>query len=258
MIILLSPAKQMVFNRDADISIGFEPLFKEEASYLMSIITQMSIPEIEKVFKVSYPLACDTLKMAYNFESSSIKGIAVESFNGLAYKGIDANSFDELDKKFAQQHLRLGSGAYGVLRPYDIIKPYRLDLETELDLDKGKVKLQNFWKDKVTNSLLHDIQGDDGILLNLGSNETFQTIDLNKLNKSDITIINVRFLKNGPKGLVTMPIVYLKKLRGALTRFIIKNKCTRIEELYSFTSFGMIYDASLSDKTDIVFINEKI
>ncbi|MDD2962083.1 MAG: YaaA family protein [Muribaculaceae bacterium] len=251
--LLLSPSKQMGgINALTTASIYSQPLYTNDAEIIVKAILETPLNELINTLKSSREIARSALEMAYDYFASDKGSIqAILSYSGVAYKELKANDFNVADQEYAQSTLLIGSAVYGILRPYDLIKPYRLDLANILQIGGAKISLQKYWKEKVSLFLYNDID-DSRILLNIASNETMQLIDTEIL--SDINIVNVRFLQNTNKGLRMVPSVIAKKARGAFARYCIKNKCTIIEDVIGFDSMSMRYNAALSDSKDIIFI----
>lgn len=256
MIALLSPAKLMKIDASNSNIGGTEPLFLKQACHIMDNMTEMAIPELENRLKTNYQLACNALNNAYNFRNGPFAP-ASYAFNGMSYKQFDARDFTKDDIEFAQKYLKIGSGAYGLLRPMDRISMYRLDLETIMPIDGVDIQLQKYWSKQVTNLLIQEMGVDDGVLLNIASGETINTVNSKAFPKS-FRIVNLRFLRHTNSGLRTVPSTHLKQCRGSLARFIVKNRCKNVDEIESFTGMGMHYDALLSDSNDKVFVYEKI
>ena len=175
------------------------------------------------------------------------------SFKGDVFLGIDALSFTHDDFKFAQSHLRVLSGLYGLLRPLDLMQPYRLEMGTKLDTEEGK-NLYEFWGSDITEGLnkqLKKIKSDT--LINLASNEYFKSVKPKELNATIITPAFKEY-KNGEYKMIG---IYAKKARGLLSRYIIKNKLSDPEDLKSFNEEGYRFNKTLSKGNNWVFTRKQ-
>ena len=171
------------------------------------------------------------------------------AFKGDVYTGLDAESFSSKDFKFAQQHFRILSGLYGLLRPLDLMQPYRLEMGTSLDTDRGK-NLYEFWGTTITEGLnkqLKTIKSD--VLINLASNEYFKSVKPKDLNARIITPT----FKEYKGGDYKMIGIYAKKARGMLSRYIIQNQLSDPEDIKAFNQDGYKFNKSLSKDNTWVF-----
>jgi len=171
-------------------------------------------------------------------------------FKGDVFEGISANDYTDNDFKFAQKHIRILSGLYGVLRPLDLMQPYRLEMGTKIDVGENN-NLYEFWKEMLTkhfNNLLKDDA--ENTLVNLASNEYSKALSLKKINGNVITPIFKEQKGNTYKTIA----IHAKKARGVMTRFIVKNRIEKVEHLKSFTEEGYIYSSEHSKENDWVFI----
>ncbi|TPE72043.1 peroxide stress protein YaaA, partial [Escherichia coli] len=174
---------------------------------------------------------------------------AILAFKGDVYTGLQAETLTEDDFDFAQRHLRMLSGLYGVLRPLDLMQPYRLEMGIRLENPRGK-DLYQFWGETITEKLNQALQaqGDD-IVINLASDEYFKSVKTQKLQGQ---LIKPVFLdeKNGKFKVISF---YAKKARGLMSRYIIENRLTQPEQLKAFNSEGYFFDAEASEKGELVF-----
>ena len=203
----------------------------------MNISIKLAELNFERYTRWSLPLNEDNAKQA------------ILAFNGHAYSGLKADNFNENDFDFAQKHLRILSGLYGILKPLDLILPYRLEMGTKLENPKGK-NLYQFWDELITTELNKDIlNSENNILINLASDEYYKAIKINKLNANVIKPV----FKENKNGNYKVISVYAKKARGLMTRFIIKNKLTNPSDIKAFNTEGYSFNNNFSDKNTFVF-----
>lgn len=255
MILLMSPAKQIDVKRSGDIPFVTSPVFQNEAVDIMLQLTTFDVEDIAEIFSISLQLATAVKRWAYDFVSTdAISQVAILAYWGVAYKSLKAHDFSSDDFEYAQQHLRIGSGNYGILRPLDMIKPYRMEYYTHID-GYGS-NMQSYWRQKITDELLNAIRSDDQrILINLSSKETFTSFDIKRIS-AEAKVVTILFLNIGSKGMKSVPAVLAKQARGALIRFILKNRITEIKDIYSFDECGMTwYEDGTTDEI-ITFIYE--
>jgi cytoplasmic iron level regulating protein YaaA (DUF328/UPF0246 family) len=170
-------------------------------------------------------------------------------FNGEVYKALDVCSLDPKELTYAQEHLFILSGLYGLLRPLDVIYPYRLEMGTKWSPDTKNKNLYTFWRDKLTSHLLSSINKDETIV-NLASTEYSKVIDWKKITNRSITPIFKEF-KNGEFKVIMM---YAKHARGAMARYLIQNRMKKIEQLKLYNLDGYVYDDRLSSEREWVFV----
>lgn len=252
MLIIISPAKKLgkpFLKRKINSNIEFP----KESQELIKVLKTLKSEDLSKLMKISPKLGElnyeRNLKWEYPFTSSE-KGLALHMFQGEVYRGIDIEDFTDEDFKFAQEHLRILSGLYGLIKPADIILPYRLEMGTKLETSKGK-NLYEFWNNKITKKLNNHIseQGDN-TLINLASNEYFKAVKPKILNANVITPI-FKEEKNGEYKTIA---IYAKKARGMMTRFILKNKLSNLEDIKTFSTENYCYNEELSSENEIIFV----
>ena len=249
MIAILSPAKAFHSESSSKINLGTDPFFLKEAIKINKQMRKYSQKELIKLLKISPALAEQSWERFQRWKKDSIQehtNQAILSFKGEAYRGLDAHSMCEEELKFAQDHLRILSGHYGVLRPLDLIQYYRLEMGTKLAFGEFK-NLYAYWGDKIANHLNRELSGERSII-NLASNEYFKSVNTKKLNAKIITPIFKDFKDDQYKTVM----VYAKYARGAMVRFIIKNGITESEHLKAFDLDG--YRFSNTDSTDELFV----
>ena len=230
--IIISPAKKLTTEK-INVSNTSSIRFLNETKYLVNQIRDYSVLEIKKLMGLSDNLAKLNYQRFQNWDLNS-KDVnpAIYMFQGDVYKGLKAKEFSDEDMDFAQQNLRIISGLYGLLKPLDLIFPYRLEMGTTLSTEFGK-NLYDFWGDKLSNALSLQMK-DNSILVNLASNEYSKVLKLKAFNKSIITPV-FKDYKNGKLKVISF---YAKKARGEMANFIISNKITSSEDLKLFNYQG--------------------
>ncbi|NDV93865.1 peroxide stress protein YaaA [Dysgonomonas sp. 521] len=252
MIIIMSPAKLQDFETPAPVKDATNPLYGKEAKELYKSMEGITAGEIASLMSINPQLAHDVYQYIHAFPlSKTPKKQAAFAYNGIAYKGLDAETFSKKDMDFAQKHLVHISGLYGVLRPLDLIKPYRLEMQIPVVNNKGK-DLYAFWSNTISNYLAKQMKGDDNILVNLASKEYAKAVNKKLLPKGH-RIITPIFKQQTDKGYKQI-VVYAKKARGMMSRFIIQNQLTDIEHLKAFDTEGYCFAPQLSDDKEWVFI----
>lgn len=255
MLILISPAKTLDFDTPPTSAVFSQPTLLEHSQLLIDQLRQMPPQAIGSLMKLSDKLA--SLNAAryetwsQPFDPDNAKQ-AVLAFKGDVYTGLDAETLDQSQLDYAQQHLGILSGLYGLLKPLDLIQPYRLEMGTKLDNPRG-ANLYKFWGDIVTDNVNRALaeQGDD-LLVNLASNEYYKSVQPKRLDARVITPI-FKDCKNGQYKIISF---YAKKARGLMSRYIIENRIDSVEELKAFDSQGYYFSASESNDTELVFKRE--
>tara|TARA_B100000575_G_scaffold35096_1_gene23668 strand:- start:4142 stop:4897 length:756 start_codon:yes stop_codon:yes gene_type:complete len=243
--ILISPAKSLNFEDKIESSINSNPLFYQKANKINDIIKDLSAPEISNLMSISPKLGELNWTRNQDFQkNNSAEKQAIFAFNGDVYSGIDIESISKLNYHKLQNSLRILSGLYGVLRPFDKIKPYRLEMGTKLSVN-GSRNLYEFWKKDVTEAILSEIKENE-LIINLASNEYFSVVDVSKFKN---TIITPQFkdFKNGKLKIISF---YAKKARGLMTRFLIDNEINSLKDIYKFNSGG--YSFSSKETADVL------
>lgn len=253
MIITLSPAKMMKFGTLQQNVPMTEPLFQNERDEVIKLLQQLSYDDMMKLMHINRKLADTVFPQIQSFFSPTVrKAAACVAYNGMAYKGLDCNTFTKKDVNFAQQHLLITSAVYGFLRPLDEVRPYRLEMQAELSNPLGN-NMYAYWQDKLTQYLSRRLQSDDNVWLNLSSDEYVKVICRQNLPK-DVIIITPRFLQINHDGGYRQVIVHTKKARGLMARFVIQNRLTNIDDLQAFNLEGYMYLPQLSKKNEPTFV----
>jgi|SRR5690554_392053 len=254
MLIVISPAKTLDFDSPAHTDRYTEPRFLPQSQQLVEQLKKLSSQEVASLMKISDKLAGLNLarfqQWALPFTDKNAKQ-AILAFKGDVYTGLNAETLDEKGLEFAQQHLRILSGLYGVLRPLDLMQPYRLEMGTPFPNKAGK-DLYHFWGDQLRQSLEAEPALQDGILINLASNEYFKAVNGKKLKATIITPI----FKDWKNGQYKMISFYAKKARGLMSRYIIDQQITSAEKLKKFDSEGYRFSAEMSQDNEWVFLRD--
>ena len=241
--ILVSPAKSLNFEDKVQTSINSKPLFHNDAIKINSELKKESIESLCDLMGISSKLGELNWTRNQDFtKDSNYSKQAIFAFNGDVYDGFDINSLDHEKHQLVNNVIRILSGLYGILKPFDHIKPYRLEMGTKFSIN-GNKNLYDFWKSKVTNQLKSEL-AEDELIVNLASNEYFSVINSKEVSN---IIISPQFkdFKNGNLKIISF---YAKKARGLMSRFIIDNNVKSVNEILSFDSGG--YSYSKKDTTD--------
>ena len=252
MLVVISPAKKLsVEGKKPDWFTA--PQFVEHSEKLIKELRKYSPKKLQKLMSISDDLAQLNVERyqqwTANHDTENTKQ-ALFTFTGEVYAGLNATSFKKNELEYAQQHLRILSGLYGVLKPMDAIHAYRLEMGTKLKIGR-KSNLYEFWGDTIVNEINNTLKGnDDKVLVNLASNEYFKAINKKKLAAPIITPV----FKDFSNGQYKTVMVYAKKARGAMAAFILKNKLKTIEELTAFDTDGYLFNEEASSPKELVFL----
>lgn len=250
--IILSPAKLMDFSGCSKEIRTTRPLFPEKTRELMAACRELTEKEIAAEMKINVKMAHDVYGFFQTFDfRSTPQQPASLAYNGIAYKGLNARNFTTDDFEFAQQHLNIISGLYGIVRPLDAIRPYRLEMQRNI-VPKGYNSLYDFWQETVNAALSKKLSKGDKAIINVASKEYAKVIRKQMLPKGT-RIINIHFLQQENDDLKQI-VVHSKKARGLISRFIIKNKLTNLEEVKGFDYEGYFFYPALSKEDDWVFV----
>lgn len=255
MLLIISPAKNLDFETPSVIKTASQPRYLAQSKKLIAHLKQLSLQEIAVLMGLSDKLAGLNLSRFQSwstpFNADNAKQ-AILAFNGDVYAGLNASTLDKAGFTFAQQHLRILSGLYGVLKPLDYIQPYRLEMSTKLANSEGK-DLYDFWGEQLKTSLETEPELADGVLINLASQEYFKAIKAKHLNARVITPI-FKDAKNGQYKIISF---YAKKARGLMSRYIIDNQITEPEPLKRFNTAGYYFSPAQSTANDWVFLRDE-
>lgn len=253
MIAILSPAKNL--NTDSlnkALKNTTEPQFLSESAKLMKELKKMKAKDISKFMKLSEKLADLNYERFQEWDikhNANNSKPAILTFNGEAYTGLQAETFSQAQLNYAQKHLRVLSGLYGLLRPLDLIQPYRLEMGKPLKTKNNK-DLYAFWGNKISDAINQAIEESGSpYLINVASNEYFKAAQSKNIKA---TIINCTF-KEYKNDEYKSIMVFLKKARGYMCRFIVENKINKPQDLLAFEMDGYVYNPTLSKENDLVF-----
>ncbi|EPL6455474.1 MULTISPECIES: peroxide stress protein YaaA [Providencia] len=252
MLITISPAKTLDYESPLATAKFTQPELLTESQKLIKECRKLTPADIASLMKISDKLAgLNAARFAEwhaDFTPENARQ-AILAFKGDVYTGMQAETFSPADFEFAQSHLRILSGLYGILRPLDLMQPYRLEMGISLKNTRGK-NLYEFWGDIITKQLNQALaEQKDQVLVNLASDEYFKSVNTKKL---DGQIIKPVFLdeKNGKYKVISF---YAKKARGLMSRFIIQNKLTKTDQLSDFNLEGYQFDESQSKGNELIF-----
>ena len=255
MIIVLSPAKTLDYEFETDGNHSV-PSFLSQSSKLIGQLKKKEPKDIASLMGLSDKLA--TLNYDRYQSWTASKKASNDSkpsllvFKGDVYQGLQAEDLTKKEMNFAQKHVRILSGLYGILRPLDLMKPYRLEMGTKLETSQGK-NLYEFWGDKIQKNVLDELKNQKSdLLINLASKEYFSV--LGKM-PDYVNVVSPVFkdCKNGKYKIISF---YAKKARGLMARWIIENNVKDFEELSGFNSDGYYYSKAESTATEPVFLRD--
>ena len=256
MLMVISPAKTLDYDTPPVIDKSTQPRFVEHSVELIEVLREKSPQDIAKLMSLSDKL--DSLNVARygSWERESTPQNAKQAllaFKGDVYTGLNAEDFSTDDFAFAQQHLRMLSGLYGLLRPLDLMQPYRLEMGTKLVNPRGK-DLYTFWGERISQWLNEDLEAQgDQVLLNLASQEYFGAVKPKALNARVIDTV-FKDQKNGQYKIISF---YAKKARGLMARYVIKERLQDPEGLKDFNLDGYRFDAVSSSENQLVFLRDE-
>ena len=248
---LISPAKSMDFESQINIAKFSTPIFLNQSVKINEVLKKKSPKKLIDLMGISDKLA--NLNWTRNQEWTAVNSKenskqAVFAFSGDVYIGLDVQSLSPIQIEVLQDKLRILSGLYGVLKPLDLIQPYRLEMGTKLKVGQY-IDLYQFWKSNVTHQL-NDELTENETLNNLASQEYFKVIDTNILKVKNIITPEFKDYKNGELKMISF---FAKKARGMMVRYIVQNHIETIEDLKGFNYEGYAFDASLSSNMKLVF-----
>lgn len=253
MLVLISPAKIQNFKPQTVTEQYTLPEFLKQSEQLIQLIKELSTSELAKLLDINSNLTQLNIDRYFNwhlpFSLQNAKQ-AVLTFDGEAFRGLNAKTFSSDDFDYAQSHLRILSGLYGVLRPLDLIQPYRIDVSSKLQNPKGP-DLYAFWKEKVSASVFKAMKNGDKqeFILNLMSKEYLKTLDLKH---KKVKVIDVEFYEMKDDQYKQI-VIYTKKARGLMAQYVIKNRIEDIEDLKGFSAENYWFSPQMSTDSKLVF-----
>jgi cytoplasmic iron level regulating protein YaaA (DUF328/UPF0246 family) len=248
--IIISPAKSLDFESKVPTSLHTQPRFLEQSKKLNKKLKTLSKKKLSELMKISDDLSAlnydrnQTWEIPFNTENAKQ---AIYSFTGAVFQGIDVNSLAEEKIPLLQNNLRILSGLYGILKPLDLIQPYRLEMGTKLKVGRTE-NLYKFWDDTVAKSLNEELE-DDELLINLASAEYFKVIPKKVLKVPMITPVFKDFKNGEYKTIMT----FAKKARGLMVRYILDNNVKTIEDLKGFNIDKYRFSEEMSTDTELFF-----
>ena len=256
MLILISPAKTLDFETPAVTDHFTQPDFLARSQVLIETLRELAPDDLSRLMKISDKLAELNHQRNMNwqppFTPDNAKQ-AVLAFKGDVYTGLEAESFSADDFAYAEQHLRILSGLYGLLRPLDLIQPYRLEMGTKLENPEGS-NLYQFWGNQITEAI-NDLlkEQPEPVVVNLASNEYYKAVKPKLLAGEVITPV-FKDCKNGNYKIISF---YAKKARGLMAAYIVQNRLNEVEQLKRFDAEGYYYSEAHSSPKGWVFLRDE-
>ena len=250
--IVISPAKSLDFEKCTVFKDSSKCIFLSDSEILIKKLKKLSAKKIGALMSISPALSelnydrYQSWSLPFTLNNSKH---ALAVFTGEVYRGINVSGFSEQDLNIAQEKLRIISGLYGLLKPRDLIQPYRLEMGTRFTVNPKTKNLYQFWGNKITDALNDELAQDDGVLVNLASNEYFKAINPKNI-KGKVITCHFRDFKNGEYKMI---MTFAKQARGYMARFIIKNDLQKIEELQAFDEGGYVFNPKMSNESEFTF-----
>ena len=249
--LVISPAKSLDFERELPSQIITESSFLTESERLNKLLKKKSARSLSKLMSISDALGqlnyVRNQEWSLPFTNDNARQ-AIYAFSGDVYRGLDAYSISEDKIGTLQDSVRILSGLYGLLKPMDLIQPYRLEMGTKFPVGVKK-NLYEFWKKKITTKLNEELS-DNELFLNLASNEYFKAVDTKAL-KVPVITAHFKDLKNGEYKMI---MTFAKQARGYMARYVIDTNATSIDDIKNFNYEGYGFSEAMSTDTDLVFI----
>lgn len=246
MLLVLSPSKTLDFTTMPHTLLHTQPQFQKDIQALVTMMQKYTVPKLMKLMDVSEKIAQLNVdryaQFAHEFTQDNAKP-ALLAFKGDVYEGMAVAEYQEKDFAFAQDHLRILSGLYGLLRPLDLMQPYRLEMGTKLPKS-----LYTHWGDRISKAL-NDAMQEGDVLVNLASQEYFKAVQPKALNSKVLTI-HFKEYKNGDYKVIGL---FAKRARGLMADFVIRNHITKPEQMKEFAVEGYMFNAKLSSQDEWVF-----
>ncbi len=253
MITLLSPAKSLNYDAPDQSHELTDHIFRKETMQLVRLMKKINAPDLKKMMHISDALTSLNVQRYKEFSKEYIDGnsrAAIEVFNGGVYQGLDYPTLENSDTKWAQNHVRILSGLYGILRPLDRMQPYRLEMSTKLENTQGN-NLYVFWGSKISKSINKELKEmESDLIVNLASKEYFKSIDRKALNANIIDVV----FKEDRGGELKFISFNAKKARGMMARYIIKHRVCSYDGLLGFDSDGYCLRDEESTESTLLFV----
>ena len=257
MIAVLSPAKKLDYDSPLTTAEYTQPQMMAESEALIKKLKKFSARKIGKMMDISPALSDLNYGRFQDWEadfSPENARQAILAFKGDVYLGMQAETFSQKQLDFAQEHVRILSGLHGLLRPLDLMRPYRLEMGTKFAVTPKKKNLYAYWGTKIADQLNADLAASgDNTLLNLASGEYFKAIDKKAL-KGQVINVNFKDLKNGEYKAI---FLWVKQARGMMTSYMVKHGITDVQDLKSFDTGGYMFNAPMSSDTEWTFTRDK-
>lgn len=249
--LVLSPAKSLNFESELPTTLNTEAQFLKQSERLNKILKKKSAKSLSKLMSISDALGQLNYERNQSWElpfTSDNSRPAAYAFNGDVYRGLDAYTIPQKKMETLQNTVRILSGLYGVLKPTDLIQPYRLEMGTKLPVGTKK-NLYEFWKKDITKALNEELE-DDELFLNLASNEYFKAIDTKAL-KVPVITANFKDFKNGEYKMISF---FAKAARGLMARYVVDTNAKTIDDLKGFNYEGYNFSEPMSSEKELIFI----
>jgi cytoplasmic iron level regulating protein YaaA (DUF328/UPF0246 family) len=252
MLTLLSPAKTLDYETPLPALDQSKPALLKDSAALARLMKSKTVADLKSMMKISDALAALNAERFKSWHTSHTPETARQAFfafKGDVYLGLDAQSLSKRDVQFAQKSIRILSGLYGVVKPLDLIRPYRLEMGRTLETPRGQT-LYDYWKTPVTETIQNELASQKRpVLVNLASNEYFKVVDKKRI---DTPIIQPVFKEKTANGYQLISF-FAKKARGMMARYIIKNRIDQVEKLKAFDDEGYRFNEALSSDHNWVF-----
>lgn len=246
--ILLSPAKKMKENQE-DYSVSGTPVFLSQTKEILDCLKEKSKEELQRIWKCNDKITRENMERISQMDLRKNLTPAILSYEGIVYQYMAPAVLEKKEMEYLESHLRILSGFYGVLKPMDGVRPYRLEMQAKLNVG-GMKNLYEFWGE----SLYQEARGEDGIFINLASKEYSKCVE-SYLTEAD-KMIQVVFCEESKGRLVTKG-TYAKMARGEMVRFLAENQAKEVNQIKEFTALGYSFRRDLSTETEYIFERKK-
>ena len=256
MLAIISPAKKLKFETRDPMMVASQPVFPKDTNQLISVARKLTRADLRQMMKISDNLAELNYQRFQTFSKTPNENEtkqAVMAFAGDTYTGLEADTLTKKDLAFAQNNLLILSGLYGLLKPHDLIQPYRLEMGRKLKTKRGET-IYAFWGDRIAMQLDEQPKGHKNpVIINLASNEYFKAAKTKALQARVINIV-FKEQKNGEHKIIGL---FAKRARGAMARYLIQNRIENPEQLKNFAQDGYKYRSAMSDNDHWVFTRKQ-